>query len=256
MIYQFRNLKSFDGLIHGVTTTRYNDISNFNLADHVGLNAEDALEQRRKICGHLGLDFNRLTVGRQVHQPNVTLVTEELAGQGHLGWNTGIPDTDALVTHLPATPLMVLSADCPLILVYDPKQMKKALAVIHASWRCTFSGIITRTLDLMIRTFGCDPGECFAGIGPGAGPCCYQVDEKFVQTIGARPELLEHVIERNNERFFDLWSAAKAELVRAGLRAGNIDAMNKCTICDESFFSFRRQGELAGRFGLIAALKK
>ncbi len=254
MILHFKNLETRGNLVHAVTTMRFNDLPDFNLADHVGLNAEYAVEHRRILCDHLGLDFTRLTVGQQVHRPNVTVVTEQLAGRGHLGWNAAIPETDALVTNLPATPLMVLSADCPLILVYGSKQKEMALAVIHASWRCTFAGIIPKTIERMVRNFDINPADCLAGIGPGAGPCCYQVDEKFIEMIRSRPELLPHVIERNRERFFDLWAAAKAELIRSGLQPDRIESMNKCTICDETFFSFRRQADQAGRFGLIAAI--
>ncbi len=252
MILHFKNLESCENLIHDVTTARFNDILNFNLADHVGLNADQAIEHRKLLCGHLGLDFNHLTVGQQVHRPNVAIVTEQNAGRGHSGWKSGIPETDALITNLPKTPLMVLSADCPLLLVFNPVQ--KALAVIHASWRCTFAGIIPKTIEQMIDNFGINPADCLAGIGPGAGPCCYQVDEKFIATIRSRPELLPHVIERDNQCFFDLWAAAKAELIRSGLNLDHIESMNKCTICDPSFFSFRRQADHAGRFALIAAI--
>ncbi|MFA5864053.1 MAG: peptidoglycan editing factor PgeF [Phycisphaerae bacterium] len=253
MLYQFNNLNAYPDLIHAVTTTRFNHITNFNLADHVGMESENAISHRRMLTGRLGLSFDRLTVARQVHENNVSTISSDNAGAGHAGWKTGIPQTDAMITDLADTPLMVLSADCPLILVYDPTV--KSLGVIHASWRCTFSGIITRTVEAMAKTFNCRPENLSAGIGPGAGPCCYEVDEKFVQTIQVRPELMPFIIQRESQMYFDLWSAGRSELIRAGVLPDHIEQMNRCSICDEQFFSFRRQAGQAGRFGLVASIK-
>ncbi len=252
MLLQFANLKSVPGLVHAVTTSRFNAITNFNLADHVGLETEKSIDHRKMLCRHLGIPFERLTVSQQVHQTNVARVTEKDVACGRDGWTSGIPATDAMVTNLVNTPLMVLSADCPLILVYDPK--RKAMGVIHASWRCTFGGIIGRTIDAMAGNFGSCPQDMVAGIGPGAGPCCYEVDDKFVDTIRRRPELLEFVVCRGSTRHFDLWSAQKADLVRSGVNPESVEKMGRCSICDETFFSFRRQKDRAGRFGLVACL--
>jgi len=253
MVHQFAKLKTCPELIHTVTCARFDAIENFNLADHVGIGQNQAIQNRRTICDFLKIDFNRLTVAQQVHQVNVAVVTPQNAGQGHTGWKNGIPATDAMITNLPQTPLMVLSADCPLVLVYDKRQ--RALGLIHASWRCTFGGIVDRTIDAMATHFHSIPSELIAGIGPGAGPCCYKVDDPFVQTIQTRPELLDSVFKRGDQQYFNLWSAIKSELLRAGLTDDNIETMGKCTICDDTFFSFRRQGDKAGRFGLIAAIQ-
>jgi len=248
----FNHLHSRSGLVHAVTTRWFGTIDDFNLADHVGPNASAAVGHRQQLCRNLGLDFSRLTVSQQVHKTNVAPVTDQNAGRGHDGWSTGIPDTDAMVTNVTCTPMMVLSADCPLVLLFDPAA--RALAVIHASWRCTFGGIIPKTIATLTERYGSRPADLMAGIGPGAGPCCYRVDEPFETTMAVRPELLEHIVRRQNQRYFDLWAAVRSELTRAGVPAEQIESMDQCTICDERFFSFRRQADQAGRFGLIASL--
>lgn len=252
MLLQFDRLKSCVGLTHAVTSRRFGGDGEFNLADHVGTGRERAIRNRQAACERLGLDVDRLTVAQQVHQVNVAVVTAENAGRGRAAWSDGIPATDAMVTDFVDTPLMVLSADCPLILLFDPA--RRTLGVIHASWRCTFGGIIPRTVKTLADAFHSRPGDLWAGIGPGAGPCCYEVDDPFIQTISTRPELLPFVEPREGRRFFNLWAAGRDELLRSGLAPDHIEAMGRCTICDDRFFSFRRQADRAGRFGLIAAI--
>ncbi len=253
MLLHFKHLAKHPRLVHAVSSRQFDGMDGFNIADHVGQDAQNAIANRARLCTRLKLDLNRLTVGQQVHKANVVKVTSENVGRGSGGWKSGIADTDALITNLTATPIMVLSADCPLILVYDP--VNNAIGTIHASWRCTFAGIIGRTIAAMVENFHSDPMHMIAGIGPGAGPCCYQIDEQFIKTIAERPELLPFIIHRVSGQYYDLWSAGQSELVRAGLPAENIEKMGICTICNEQFFSFRRQAAEAGRFGLIAAIQ-
>jgi hypothetical protein len=252
MLYTFSNLNRFDNLTHVITSARYENNENFNIADHVGPETQNALRNRKIVCDRLGFNFARLTAAQQVHNPGVTLITAENAGSGSDGWDSAIPETDALITSLTDTPLMVISADCPLILLYDRET--PAIGVIHASWRCLFGGIIEKTVRLMTQHLSTSPQTLYAGIGPGAGPCCYEIDDHFIQTISARPELLPFVLKKGEQKFFDLFAAGRSELVHASLPVENIEVMGLCTICDENFFSYRRQGSAAGRFALIAAL--
>jgi YfiH family protein len=253
MIYQFSSLLRFDDLAQVVTSAHRGECDNFNIADHVGSNCENAINNRRLICNQVGLNCDRLTTGQQVHKTNVAVVTSQDVGKGSDSWKSAIPETDALVTNLRDTPIMVISADCLLILLYDP--VRKAIGVIHASWRTTFGGIIGKTVELMRKTYQTSPNDLIVGIGPGAGACCYEVDDPFVKTISERPELLPFVVQRNDKRYFDLPHAGQSELISAGVSMDHIEMMNRCTICDTNFFSYRRQGKAAGRFGLIASLR-
>jgi YfiH family protein len=254
MLYTFSRLKQFENLVHVVTSAHYEAIDHFNIADHVGPERQNAIRNRKMVCEKVGLNFSRLTTGQQVHKTNVAVVTDENLGAGRDGWASAIPETDALITNMNDVPLLVMSADCPLILIYDPAS--PALGTVHASWRCTFGGIIGKTVQLMTERFGSDPQNLYAGIGPGAGPCCYEIDDAFIQTISQRPELLPHVFDCIGKKHYNLFGAGKSELMRAGLPAAHIEVMGLCTICNEDFFSFRRQAKDAGRFALIASMKK
>jgi polyphenol oxidase len=79
-----------------------------------------------------------------------------------------------------------------------------------------------------------------AAIGPGIGPCCYEVGE---EVLAAFEELGEGV---SRGRMLDLTEVARRLLDRAGVES--VVASGLCTKCNpELFFSHRRDGERTGR---------
>jgi polyphenol oxidase len=83
-----------------------------------------------------------------------------------------------------------------------------------------------------------------AAIGPGIGPCCYEVGEEVLSEFAD----LEGVAVG---RMLDLTAVATQLLERAGVDES--DASGLCTSCNpELLFSHRRDGERTGRqAGLI-----
>jgi YfiH family protein len=251
---RFSMFSRFPEFSHAISKRNYKNNELFNLADHVGENSHQASHHRKILCQELNLDIERLTVPQQVHETNIEIIADDKIGFGNLTWSDGIPATDALITSQLETPIMVLSADCPLILMYDP--VCRVIAVIHSSWRCTFNGIIGKTIKKLADEFGTKSFDVCAGVGPGAGACCYEVDGPFIKTISARPELLRYVRNEKPKPHFDLFSAIRNDLEMSGVRPENIEITGICTICSHEYFSFRHEGKSAGRFGLVASLRK
>jgi copper oxidase (laccase) domain-containing protein len=82
-----------------------------------------------------------------------------------------------------------------------------------------------------------------AVIGPGAGACCYEVGPEVHAAFGdARPA-------RGN---IDLHAIAHERLLAAGV--SEVRDLGLCTICDERWFSHRREGDRAGRQAGVAWL--
>jgi YfiH family protein len=131
----------------------------------------------------------------------------------------------------------VLTADClPVALVRD-----RAVAMLHAGWRGLAAGILEEGVRLLRAQ---RPGpEILAVIGPGAGACCYEVGPEVFAAFGA---------ERAKPANIDLRAIARARLLEAGV--SEVHEVGACTICDERFFSHRREGERAGRQGGVAWL--
>lgn len=148
---------------------------------------------------------------------------------------------------------MTFSADCPLLLVYGSSPA--VLGVAHASWRCTVAAIARRLVDFMSGALHCAPSTLRAGIGPSAGPCCYEVKEDVHQAAAGLPARETLFEKRDGRVYFDLWRANREQLLAAGLLAENIEIAGICTMCrTDLFYSFRREGSGCGHFGLMAAL--
>jgi copper oxidase (laccase) domain-containing protein len=83
-------------------------------------------------------------------------------------------------------------------------------------------------------------GEVVAVIGPGAGPCCYEVgDEVHTALAPLGPEV-------RAGRNADLPAAARLRLRAAGV--ARVVTAGCCTICDpERYFSHRRDAGDTGR---------
>ena len=89
-------------------------------------------ENYRRFCAVLGTDEHRAVLSKQVHEDNVRHVTAEDCGKG-LFRERDYTSVDAMITDTPDIPLVVFSADCGIILLYDP--VRRAVGAAHAGWQ-------------------------------------------------------------------------------------------------------------------------
>ena len=234
---RFERLGRQQGLRHAFSTR----------PDDVSARAEGSAARRRRMAIDLELDADAVAYCLQVHRTELAVIEGSTAA----GPCEGV---DGLLTVQPGTTLMTFSADCPLVLAYDP--VRRAVGMVHASWRCTVAGATRGLIEAMRRSFGCDPKNILAGVGPGAGPCCYEVGAD-VREAAASLEQRDAVFSvRGGRLFFDLWSANRAQLLAAGVRAENVETAGICTLCrNDLFYSYRIEGAGCGHFGLMAGLR-
>jgi hypothetical protein len=121
-----------------------------------------------------------------------------------------------------------------------------AVAVVHAGWRGLEGGVIEAGVRAVRRLTGAEATELAAAIGPGAGPCCYEVGPE----VHARFTGYEHARAGDN---LDLKAIAARQLRGAGV--GAVHDLGMCTICaPELFFSHRRDAGVTGRQAGLAWL--
>jgi YfiH family protein len=143
---------------------------------------------------------------------------------------TETPEADAHVTTRADIAPVVLTADClPVVL-----SSESGIAVVHAGWRGIVGGVLEAAIE-QLRGLGADDDTLHASIGPGAGPCCYEVRGE------AKEQLRSHLVGDNA----DLKAAAGRRIANAG--ADSVQDVGLCTICDERFFSHRRDNGVTGR---------
>jgi len=156
-----------------------------------------------------------LPVKKQVHGIHIQQVTHPAEACG---------DADGLLTSAPGVLLTVLTADClPLLFC---RRDGPRIAVLHAGWRGLLAGIIERFAELLARDD--DPGQWVAAIGPAAGACCYEVDEKLVAEFLAALPMPAALVSPAHRRL-DLAAIARYKLQLLGFSA--VDDIGHCTIC-------------------------
>ena len=127
-----------------------------NLGVGRGDTAENVQENFRRFCAAVGADPMRVVLSKQVHEPNVRLVTGADAGKG-LWRERDYQSVDAMICNTPNLPLVVFSADCGIILLHDP--VHAAVGAVHAGWRGAAQGLVSIALRRMGEVFGTHPAE-------------------------------------------------------------------------------------------------
>ena len=206
-----------------------------NVAIKTGDEPGRVVDNRRLIAAALGLAPENVLMGHQVHgaelrwhdapqQPQV--FAEAVPSPDHV---------DAQATDQPGLAPLVVTADCLPIALTGPG----GVAMAHGGWRGLAAGVLARAAEAVRATA--------AAIGPGIGPCCYEVGEEVLSEFAE----LDGVAEG---RRLDLPAVARALLERGGV--GEVETADLCTSCNpELFYSHRRDGERTGRQAGIAWLE-
>ena len=189
---------------------------------------EHVVENRRRLCAKLGTDPELLRYGRQVHGAAV----RRAAGTGEPG--------DGLWTDTPGEPLLVFTADCLPVAIARANGGSPAVAALHVGWRGLLAGIVANAVTALGNA------RLAAAIGPGIGPCCYEVGDEV-----AGPFRDRYGADVLRDRRLDLWTAAERALNAAGV--ADVNRTDLCTSCNpDLFFSHRRDAGRTGRQGMIA----
>jgi hypothetical protein len=205
------------------------------------LTADDparVVENRRRLAGRAGIDPERTRMAWQRHGVDVRRASPE----GILAPGTRHEACDGWWSNEPGQGMMLLTADCLPVAIARLDGDRPALAVLHVGWRGLLEGIVANGAAVL------GDAPLTAAIGPGIGPCCYEVGtevaEPFAATFGR--EVL-------NDGRLDLWQSTELALERAGVEA--VERTDLCTYCHpELFFSHRRDRGTTGRQGVIAAV--
>jgi YfiH family protein len=199
----------------------------------------------KEVLETLGVPQGRLLTLRQVHGADV------LVFEGDTRILTHPLPYDAVITNKKRVALGISTADCLPILMID--KSKKVIAAVHAGWRGLWRGIIEKTVGEMIKAFESSPADIVAGIGPGIGPCCYEVGTDVVSLLqDSYVEAHQVIQKREGRQYLDLSRTAQLELSAVGIPPENIETIPLCTSCREDlFFSYRRDGQTGRQLSFI-----
>ena len=244
---------------HGFSTRRggvsKGHLSSLNLRGSVpsGDDPEAVLENYRRFCGAIGVEPCTVVLSKQVHETTVRICTEADAGKGLFSERDYT--ADALITNVPNLPLTVFSADCGIILLYDP--IRRAIGAVHAGWRGCAAGIVEKTVRTMAEAYGSRPGDLLAAVGPCIGQCCFETDGDVPDAMrAALGDDAEPYLEYRGPKWHvDLAGLNRQWLLRAGLAPEHIDTCGLCTACrPDLFWSHRKMGNARGAQVAMIAL--
>jgi purine-nucleoside/S-methyl-5'-thioadenosine phosphorylase / adenosine deaminase len=188
----------------------------------------DAVEENRhRLAAALALVPGDVVFALQVHG---TRLIEHPSSEPR-------PEADGHVVRDPGLVPLVFVADCLPVALHGPD----GLAMVHAGWRGLAGGILMAAAKAIEATS--------AAIGPGIGPCCYEVGD---EVLDAFADLGAGIAQG---RMLDLPEVARRQLARAGVE--DVGSAGLCTSCEpELFFSHRRDHGRTGRQAGIAWLER
>jgi YfiH family protein len=217
-------LAAFSTRLGGVSDPPFDTL---NLGRLTADDPDRVSENRRLLCTEVGTDAELLCFGRQVHGVEV----HRAEGQGEPG--------DGVWTDEPGRPLLVFTADCVPVALARTNGDRPAIAALHVGWRGLLAGVVENAVAAL------GGGRLAAVLGPGIGPCCYEVGDEVAAPFRSR--FGAGVVSDGK---LDLWGATEQALRGAGAEVTRVDL---CTACHpELFFSHRREEGTTGRQGLIA----
>jgi len=151
---------------------------------------------------------------------------------------------DALVTRVPGLPLALTVADCrPVLFAAEDR----AVALAHAGWRGTLAGVAPAALLALSAAAGLPPTALHAWIGPGIGPCCYDLPEADARGF---PDRFRRPARRGRigREAVDLAGLLESQLIAAGAAPDRLSVTAPCSACrPDLFYSHRRDGGRTGR---------
>ncbi|MCX6062019.1 MAG: peptidoglycan editing factor PgeF [Campylobacterales bacterium] len=232
-------------------TTRHGGVSQApyttaNLAFHVGDEYHNVLRNHDLLANDLYYDRKALIHMSQIHSDTIITIDDTHS------FDT-IPQCDALITNRLNTPIMVMSADCTPVLIYDP--IHNAIGAVHAGRKGALNKILPKTLHAMNQAFDTQINDVQIVLGPSIHGCCYEVNENIVNEVIEKG--YEDAIRRENKRvFLDVNTILLLQLRSLGVKKENIEVVNHCTSCNcDTYFSYRADAQHTGRIAGVIMLR-
>lgn len=215
---------AFSTRLGGVSEPPFDELNLGILTDDA---PEAVVENRVRVANALGRKPEQVVFALQVHG---TRLIDHSEGSSQ---SRGVPEADGHVVRAAGLAPLVFVADCLPVALFGPN----GLAMVHAGWRGLAGGIVEAAAEAV--------GATMAAIGPGIGPCCYEVGEAVLDAFS---ELGDGIADG---RMLDLPEVARRKLGRAGVE--EVEVAGLCTSCERDlFFSHRRDHGRTGRQAGIA----
>jgi YfiH family protein len=248
-------LKIFSSLTHGFSQRKFHNPEGEECDLLLGKfdDKNNSIQHRKWFLNSLSIkNIDQIFILNQTHSDRVFVlddsekIEKEVANE----------NADAIITHLTDKPIGVLTADCVPIILFDP--IKHITGVVHAGRKGTQQRILSKTIKMMNKTYGCALSHINIGIGPAIGGCCYEVDKPCIEPfINNFSQWKQFVQKAPGDKFMlDLITANEFDALEAGVLPENIERSGHCTSCENHlWYSYRREGT-TGRILTVSMLQR
>ena len=183
----------------------------------------------------------------QVHGTTTRIIDEAFISKNPLEQVLALDGVDALSTNLSDVFVCVKTADCIPVLLWDDHT--HVVSAVHAGWKGTQKRIVEANIDILKATYGTQPENLHAIIGPGIGPESFEVGDEvydlFAQAGFPMEKLARRYPDSRNPQaekwHIDLWACNRLQLIEKGVNTENIHVSGIDTYTNyDRFFSARR----------------
>jgi polyphenol oxidase len=158
-------------------------------------------------------------------------------------------DFDALITNKKSVYLIISTADCYPVLVYD--KVNGIVSAVHSGWRGTQKKILTNAIEIMTNQFGSNAENLVVFIGPGISRDKFEVGKEVAELFEEK-----YVHPASDKYFINLGANIRDQLYSLGVQSNNIEFSELCTYCEEDYLhSYRRDRERSGRMFSVIGMK-
>lgn len=211
-----------------------------------GLNKPSHLS--KKILKNISISRQKIIEANQVHDNNIVIIDQS---QKYDTDFIKIPSCDGLITKRADIALMIKTADCVPLIIYDSE--KKVVVAIHAGWRGLVKNIHKKAIDILKNQYKSNPTNLHVYIGPSIRKCCYTFKEKPSQAN--KKSWVEYINFQNNLWHIDLQGYLITSLIKAGIPKTNIIDSGLCTYHqDKQFYSHLRHKNKSDTSGSMVTI--
>ena len=228
-------------------TTKKSGVSFDALEMNFGTNCGDSpnaiLENYKSILKIIGSTPEKTIKSKQTHSDIVLPVNMSYGGEGIIREHS-FTEADGLITDDNDLTLLIFFADCVPILTADKKT--KRISAVHSGWRGTKDNIITRAIE----KFESEPQDLIFAVGPAIGVCHFEVNKELYDELTELYGI--DCGKKDGEKYYlNLKQAVYNQIISQNVPKENIAMSDECTYCNEKLYSFRREGEKAGRMSAL-----
>jgi polyphenol oxidase len=211
------------------------EVPGLNLGYNTEAGKEEVDQNFNELLSLPELDLSRLAVANQVHGSRIRVISKP-------GLYDGI---DGMITTCKNLALGIRVADCAAVLIADP--VNGVAGAFHAGWKGAAGRIVSKGVMAMAEQ-GAEPALMKVYISPCISYKNFEVGEEVASQFPDR------FTDRENftKPHVDLKGFILSELLASGVETDQIEVSTDCTMESDQYYSYRREGEQAGRMlGLI-----